>query len=77
MLSYLGVLNTALYRLSGVLSKTTCWLNVAGNVARLYTTFVLTRDLLLGVYVLIQLFLNVILLIQTIGSQKAKSPADA
>ena len=55
---------------AGVMSTTTCWLNVAGNLARLYTTFVLTHDLLLGAGMLIQFFLNTILLVQARGTQE-------
>ena len=56
---------------AGVLSVTTCLLNVAGNAARVFTTAVLTGDwLLLGGY-LSQGTLNSILLCQTIGTARA------
>lgn len=55
---------------SGVLSRFTCLLNVLGNLARVFTTFIITKDLLLLVSVSIQLALNSILLIQTLMSHR-------
>lgn len=51
---------------SGVLSLTTCLLNVLGCIIRVYTTAVLTQDALIFWGSLIQLVLNGILLYQTI-----------
>ena len=53
----------------------TCLLNVAGNLARLFTTFVLTRDVLLGAGMLVQLVLNAILLVQAMATDKKQAEA--
>ncbi|GAX75274.1 hypothetical protein CEUSTIGMA_g2719.t1 [Chlamydomonas eustigma] len=55
---------------SGVLSPTTCLLNVAGNLARVYTTCILTQDRLLLAGILIQGVLNLILLLQALATEK-------
>lgn len=56
----------------GLLSLTTCILNIAGNVARVFTTWVLTKDMLiLWGYVLL-LCLNLVLLVQTAATRAAK-----
>ncbi len=49
---------------AGVLSLTTCILNVAGCVVRSYTTVVLTHDVIILGGILVQLVLNGILLWQ-------------
>ena len=56
---------------AGVLSRLTCLLNVLGNLARVYTTIVITADLLLLISVSSQLVLNSILLIQTLISPRS------
>lgn len=62
---------------AGVLSVTTCLLNVAGNAARVFTTIVLTGDvLMLGGY-LSQGTLNSILLCQSIGTARQRRRAAA
>eukprot|EP00879_Flechtneria_rotunda_P005313 GHRR01005600.1.p1 GENE.GHRR01005600.1~~GHRR01005600.1.p1 ORF type:complete len:377 (+),score=95.60 GHRR01005600.1:256-1386(+) len=57
---------------AGVLSVTTCILNVAGNAARIFTTIVLTGDLLLLGGYLSQGTLNTILLCQSVGTARQK-----
>jgi mannose-P-dolichol utilization defect protein 1 len=58
---------------SGVLSRLTCLLNVLGNGARVYTTIVITADLLLLISVSSQLILNSILLLQTLINRPPKN----
>ncbi len=57
---------------AGVLSVTTCLLNVAGNAARAFTTVVLTGDMLLLSGTLVQGALNGILLYQSVRTEQAK-----
>lgn len=58
---------------SGVLSPITCGLNVAGCIARMYTTLVLTKDTLLLVSCATQGVLHCILLYQTIETMRMKA----
>lgn len=64
---------------AGMMSVTTCLLTVAGNIIRLYTTIVLTKDSILLVGVVIQAFLNSVLLYQSwqtlVGRQRFASSA--
>uniref|UniRef100_A0A383WNW5 Mannose-P-dolichol utilization defect 1 protein homolog n=1 Tax=Tetradesmus obliquus TaxID=3088 RepID=A0A383WNW5_TETOB len=64
---------------AGVLSVTTCLLNVAGNAARIFTTIVLTGDMLMLGGFLSQGTLNSILLSQslTTAQQRRKAAAAA
>lgn len=55
---------------AGVLSVMTCLLNVAGNSARIFTTVVLTGDMLLMAGYLSQGMLNTVLLCQSIGTAR-------
>lgn len=57
---------------AGVLSVTSCMLNVAGNSARIFTTLVLTGDMLLLSGALTQGCLNTVLLCQSITTAKAR-----
>eukprot|EP00878_Enallax_costatus_P014594 GHUV01015267.1.p2 GENE.GHUV01015267.1~~GHUV01015267.1.p2 ORF type:complete len:196 (+),score=79.51 GHUV01015267.1:1313-1900(+) len=60
---------------AGVLSVMTCLLNVAGNTARIFTTVVLTGDMLLMAGYLSQGTLNTILLCQSLGTVRQKGRA--
>ncbi|KAF6256648.1 hypothetical protein COO60DRAFT_1285343 [Scenedesmus sp. NREL 46B-D3] len=62
---------------AGVLSVTTCLLNVAGNAARIFTTIVLTGDMLMLGGFLSQGTLNSILLFQSLTTAKQRSNAAA
>lgn len=62
---------------AGVLSVMTCILNVAGNTARIFTTVVLTGDMLLMAGYLSQGTLNTILLCQSIGTARQKRRAES
>jgi mannose-P-dolichol utilization defect protein 1 len=55
---------------AGVLSVMTCLLNVAGNTARIFTTVVLTGDMLLMAGYLSQGMLNTVLLCQSISTAR-------
>lgn len=61
---------------AGVLSVMTCLLNVAGNTARIFTTIVLTGDMLLMAGYLSQGTLNTILLCQSVGTARQKRRAE-
>jgi hypothetical protein len=52
------------------MSPTTCSLNVAGNLARVYTTCILIQDRLLLTGILIQGVLNLILLLQALDTAR-------
>lgn len=60
---------------AGMLSVTTCLLNVAGNAARIFTTIVLTGDLLMLGGACSQGCLNTILLYQSISTARARAQA--
>jgi hypothetical protein len=62
---------------AGVLSVTTCLLNVAGNAARIFTTIVLTGDMLMLGGFLSQGTLNSILLFQSLSTAKQRRKAAA
>ncbi|KAF8061992.1 Mpdu1 [Scenedesmus sp. PABB004] len=62
---------------AGVLSVTTCLLNVAGNAARVFTTVVLTGDLLILAGYLSQGSLNAVLLAQSVGTARQRRAAAA
>lgn len=51
---------------TGELSILTCMLNLAGNVARVFTTLVLTQDKLIMAGTVLGVVLNTILLVQTL-----------
>eukprot|EP00775_Hariotina_reticulata_P009431 gene9431-9596_t len=57
---------------AGVLSVMSCMLNVAGNAARVFTTLVLTGDMLILGGVLTQGCLNTVLLCQSIATARAR-----
>ena len=57
---------------AGLLSATSCALNVAGNAARAFTTLVLTRDALLLAGALTQGALNGVLLWQALATRRAR-----
>ena len=60
---------------AGVLSVTTCLLNVMGNAARTFTTLVLTGDMLLLGGVMTQGCLNSVLLYQSVTSAQSSKRA--
>lgn len=62
---------------AGMLSVTTCLLNVAGNAARIFTTIVLTGDLLMLGGACSQGCLNTILLWQSISTARARRSTGA
>jgi hypothetical protein len=62
---------------AGVLSVTTCLLNVAGNAARIFTTIVLTGDMLMLGGFLSQGTLNSILLFQSLKTAQQRRKAAA
>eukprot|EP00877_Chromochloris_zofingiensis_P005711 jgi/Chrzof1/15140/Cz09g28190.t1 len=62
---------------AGMLSATTCLLNVAGNSARIFTTLVLTGDMLLLQGVVTQGCLNAVLLYQSVRSELRSGRAEA
>ncbi|KAL0022257.1 hypothetical protein WJX77_010913 [Trebouxia sp. C0004] len=61
---------------SGELSVATCMLNLFGNVARVYTTFVLTKDNLIMAGVALGGVLNAILLAQSLHTARKVIQAD-
>jgi mannose-P-dolichol utilization defect protein 1 len=62
---------------AGLLSATSCALNVAGNAARAFTTLVLTRDALLLAGALTQGALNGVLFWQAMATRRARKVAAA
>ncbi len=54
---------------AGVLSASSCAMNLAGNLARVYTTVVLTGDALVLGGALVMALLNATLLQQALGSR--------